>query len=317
MKVTVIGAGVIGLACASTLAGRGHTVEVVADQPLDSPRVTSNVAAAAWSPAFVEQSERVRRWALGTREEYRRQALLGAPGIREIRIRNLARATPPIDPWHAGLLGDPRPVPVSELPPGYGYGVDEVTLGIDMSVYLPWLAERCRDRGVRVSVDHVAGLADVDGDPDAVVVAAGLGSGPLLGDGTMTPLRSQVTLLENPGGSEVGISDRDDPAGMFFAVPRGDSYVCGAFHEPGRTDHDYDLDREADLLDRLRRVRPDLRDAAVVGRVVGVRPGRERVSLESVERSGRPVVTCYGHGGAGVSLAWGSAAEVARLVDAV
>lgn len=314
MKIAVVGGGVIGLSCAATLAGQGHAVEVVADQALDSPLVTSNIAAAAWSPAFVEQSERVWSWALRSREVYLRLAEDGAPGIRPVRIRNLSRGPVPVDPWHASLMDEPRPVPRADLPAGYAHGVDEVTLGIDMSVYLPWLAGRCRTLDVRLSTGHVARLADLADDVDVVVVAAGLGSGPLLGDTTMTPIRTQVVLLDNPDGSDVGVSDRDHPEGMYFAIPRGDTYVCGAFHEVGRDDLDYEQDREDSVLARLRRLRPDLRDAAVVGRAVGLRPGRTEVSLERGVVDGRRVVTCYGHGGAGVSLAWGSAEEVGRLV---
>jgi D-amino-acid oxidase len=43
---------------------------------------------------------------------------------------------------------------------------------------------------------------------------------------------------------------------------------------------------------------------------VGLRPVRREVRLE---RDGR-VVHCYGVGGAGVTLSWGVAADVTRLV---
>ena len=43
---------------------------------------------------------------------------------------------------------------------------------------------------------------------------------------------------------------------------------------------------------------------------VGLRPARPAVRLEAEGR----VVHCYGHGGAGVTLAWGCAGEVAALL---
>ena len=55
---------------------------------------------------------------------------------------------------------------------------------------------------------------------------------------------------------------------------------------------------------------PALRDAPVVGVAVGLRPARPAVRLEAEGR----VVHCYGHGGAGVTLAWGCAVEVAALL---
>ena len=55
---------------------------------------------------------------------------------------------------------------------------------------------------------------------------------------------------------------------------------------------------------------PALADARVLRHKVGLRPSRPEVRLERVGR----VVHCYGHGAAGVTLAWGCAREVAELV---
>ncbi|MCA9290367.1 MAG: FAD-dependent oxidoreductase, partial [Phycisphaerales bacterium] len=63
---------------------------------------------------------------------------------------------------------------------------------------------------------------------------------------------------------------------------------------------------------------PDLRDDAVTARYFGVRPcrrGGPRIETEIVR--GRPIVHQYGHGGAGVTLSWGSAVEAAALVGAI
>ena len=57
---------------------------------------------------------------------------------------------------------------------------------------------------------------------------------------------------------------------------------------------------------------PALHDAPVVSVAVGPRPVRPTVRLEAEGR----VVHCYGHGGAGVTLAWGCAVEVAALLGA-
>jgi D-amino-acid oxidase len=54
---------------------------------------------------------------------------------------------------------------------------------------------------------------------------------------------------------------------------------------------------------------PELRDARVLRHKVGLRPARPAVRLE---RDG-DVVHCYGHGGAGVTLSWGCAEDVAAL----
>jgi D-amino-acid oxidase len=58
---------------------------------------------------------------------------------------------------------------------------------------------------------------------------------------------------------------------------------------------------------------PALRGARVVGEAVGLRPARPAVRLETEARPRGTVVHCYGHGGAGVTLAWGCAEEVVGL----
>ncbi len=84
----------------------------------------------------------------------------------------------------------------------------------------------------------------------------------------------------------------------------------------GGTDQDGDWSRTPstetaqEILHRASRLVPALADARVVGHRVGLRPVRPVVRLEAEGR----VVHCYGHGGAGVTLSWGCADEVAALV---
>lgn len=60
---------------------------------------------------------------------------------------------------------------------------------------------------------------------------------------------------------------------------------------------------------------PDLSDGVVVGTRAGIRPYRSgRVRIEAEQVGETQLVHNYGHGGAGVTLSWGSAAEALRLV---
>ena len=52
----------------------------------------------------------------------------------------------------------------------------------------------------------------------------------------------------------------------------------------------------------------------MIGPRVGLRPVAPEVSLTASDIGGRVVVTNHGHGGAGVTLSWGCAQEVVRLV---
>ena len=61
---------------------------------------------------------------------------------------------------------------------------------------------------------------------------------------------------------------------------------------------------------------PLLAGVRVLGGAVGLRPARPAVRLEAEPHDRGVVVHCYGHGGAGVTLAWGCAEEVVGLVSA-
>jgi D-amino-acid oxidase len=106
-----------------------------------------------------------------------------------------------------------------------------------------------------------------------------------------------------------------DAAGPTYVVPRSNDVVIGATEDEGAWDPAPDEAVSKELLERARQLVPELRRARVLGHHVGLRPARPSVRLEEVAGpSGNRVVHCYGHGGAGVTLSWGCADEVAALV---
>ncbi|MFM7282729.1 MAG: FAD-dependent oxidoreductase [Planctomycetia bacterium] len=66
------------------------------------------------------------------------------------------------------------------------------------------------------------------------------------------------------------------------------------------------------IIERCARLEPGLRDATVLGTSVGLRPARSAVRLEPESSPAGRIVHNYGHGGAGVTLSWGCAQEVAQ-----
>jgi D-amino-acid oxidase len=200
---------------------------------------------------------------------------------------------------------------VEELPPGASAGTRCTLPVVDMGRYLPWLLDACRAAGVEVVHGRVELVADVPGD--ALVVAAGLGSGDLVGDDTGVTVQGQVVRLTDPG-LRGWLLDEDNPAGLTYVVPRGDDVVCGGTAVEGATGTTPDPAVEAAVLERACALVPEMRGAAVLSRAVGLRPGRPTVRLDCTVVDGRPVICCYGHGGAGVTLSWGCAADVVGLV---
>ena len=306
--MAVVGGGVVGLTCALELARAGRRVRLHAADPPEA--TTSAVAAALWFPYRAAPADAVLRWGAVSLTAF--TALSGDPGTGvTLRPGTVVQRTPDPDPWWAPAVPGHRPATADELPPGAPGGIRCTLPVVDMGRYLPWLAAAARSAGVEFVRERVSRLDDVPGA--AVVVAAGLASGPLLGDDSGVPVQGQVVRLADPGLTG-WVLDEDGPAGLTYVVPRGHDVVVGGTAVEGGTGTEPDPDVEAAVLERACALVPGLRGQPVLSRAVGLRPGRPTVRLERVATAGRPVVACYGHGGAGVTLSWGCAAEVAALV---
>ena len=115
-----------------------------------------------------------------------------------------------------------------------------------------------------------------------------------------------------PGEVDLGrmYGDERDLSAMLYVIPRRAEAVIGGCALPFDGDCAPPPDpalREA-FLERARRA--GFRPGPVIRDAVGLRPVRPEVRLE---REGR-VIHHYGHGGAGYTLAWGSASDVVPLM---
>lgn len=325
MQVEVLGGGVIGLSVAVRLLQQGHRVRVLATSLGES--TTSAVAAALWYPYLAAPEAATRRWGSRTYEVLTDLATstpdAGVDLRRGYELSPIA-SDPPA--WHSDVRG------FELLPPGlhmrhadgrmaeHGWSFESPVA--DMATYLPWLAGRAADLGadlvpgVRLAADD---LHHRRPEGDLVVLATGLGSRALLGDTSLRPMRGQVVLLEQPGLTTWAL-DESEHERPTYVVPRRSVVVCGGTALPDRWDDSPEEETTHDILLRCRTMVPMLADAAVVGTRVGLRPVRPQVRLErddTIGPAGVPVICCYGHGGAGVTLSWGCADDVTALVDQV
>ncbi|HEY2167413.1 MAG TPA: FAD-dependent oxidoreductase [Jatrophihabitantaceae bacterium] len=314
MRITVVGAGIVGLASALRLREAGHQVHIVAERT--GAQTTSAVAAALWFPYLAAPQDAVARWAAGGLRALTGLATTAPPAGVDLRTGRQLFRTPTPDPWWTPAAPPLRRLSGDELPAGFGDGIEITVPVVDTPLHLSWLTERLRAMGTPVTRRKVSSLDDAagaSGGADVVVNCAGLGARELAADPALEPVRGQVVVLEQTGLRE-WILDDTDPVDLTYVVPRRTTIVVGGTAQRG--DGDVRL-RDTDAHAMLRRaiaLLPELAHAAIVDQRVGLRPARSAVRLERTDERGVDAVHCYGHGGAGVTLAYGCADEVVQLI---
>jgi D-amino-acid oxidase len=316
VETLVVGAGVVGLSTAIRLREAGIDAYVVAAER--GERTTSSVAAALWYPYRALPRDRVTAW---SRETYAALASLARrepdAGVRLVGGRELVRDSAD-EPWWRDAVPRLQRIPSAALPGGYAGGWTLELPVADMSRYLPWLERRLIELGGTVAERRLETLEEGLAEADVVVNCAGLDAARLAADDDVVPVRGQVVVVERPPGLGEWLLDQSDEQALTYVVPREDAVVLGGTAEVGSTELRPDSATADGIRRRCAALVPAVAEARVLEHRVGLRPGRSAVRVEPEERAGGVVVHCYGHGGAGVTLSWGCAAEVARLVlDAV
>jgi len=313
-QVVVVGAGVSGLTSALCLAEAGWPVRVwTAAMPRQT---TSAVAGAVWAPPRPADA-RALDWSGHSLRVFRELANDSDTGVRmapALAVGELvAAATSPA----ANLIPDLRPADPTEIPEGFDVGFRATVPMIDMPHYLDYLARRLAAAGCEIEEHPVRSLDEVADSAPIVVNCAGLAAAGLTGDDTLRPLFGQHVVLTNPGLHQLFLELHEDPEWTcYFPHPR--RVVCGGISILDRWDTTPLPEVTERILQRCRRIEPRLGEAVVIETITGLRPGRPsvRVEAEPLGRArGRAVcIHNYGHSGNGVTLSWGCARDVVRLV---
>jgi D-amino-acid oxidase len=316
MRVLVVGAGVAGLTSALELLDAGCAVSLCARE---RPEATVSARAAAiWYPYLVQPIDAIVPWAKTTFDRFVDLAadsdatgVLMRDGI-EI-FRHLVEA--PV--WQRIVPGFRRAT-AAELASFGGHYIDGFAMRlpvIDMSIYLGWLEQRCAERGARLVERSIDRLEDMRDEADVVVNCTGLGARTVSDDARLFGVRGQIQVVQAPDVSTFVIDDAHDAP--TYIIPRSHDVVLGGTEETHVYDTAPSVATAASIRERCVRLMPSLASARPVGDAdrVGIRPCRSAVRLEvETLENGTRVVHNYGHGGSGVTLSWGCAREVVRLV---
>lgn len=300
----MVGGGVVGLTTAVVLAEGGRRVRVWARET--GGRTTSAVAGALWWPYRIEPEELVGEWALASLVVY--EALAARPQETGVRL---------VEGVHDGVRLDGLGAWAAEVP-----GLAETSAGlaarlplIDMPVHLAWLRRRLERAGGTIEERVVGALGEV---PAPVVVnCTGLGARSLVPDPAVRPVRGQLVVVENPGIDTWYTSEEVAGGASAYFFPQPGGLLLGGTAEEDAWSLEPDPDVAAGIVARCAAVRPEIAGARVLAHRVGLRPYRTAVRLKhELLPDGRALIHNYGHGGAGVTVAWGCAREAAGLVDA-
>ncbi|MEJ8661172.1 FAD-dependent oxidoreductase [Streptomyces sp. MS1.AVA.4] len=312
--VIVVGSGVIGLTTAVVLAEEGRRVRVWTREPAQAS--TSAVAGALWWPYRIEPAALAGEWSLASLRVY--EELANRPqetGVRLVAGVHSGVRQAALGPWARQLAGSVRELPADELPDGVTSGLWARLPLIDMPVHLDWLRTRFETAGGTVETRGIGSLDEAAAEAKVVVNCTGLGARDLVPDPGMSPVRGQLVLVENPGIDT-----------WFTAADEASSELTYYFPQPGRLvlggtagEHSWSLEPDpataTAIVERCARIRPEIAGARVLGHRVGLRPSRPggvRLSAAPGPHASR-LIHNYGHGGAGVTVAWGCAHAAAAL----
>jgi len=307
--VLVIGAGVSGLTTAVCLAEAGRNVRIVAER---LPKATTSaVAGASWGPYMVED-QRVLYWSSVTRRALEQIATWGSTGVR--LVNGLEASEEPMDPpgW-ATEVSDFRLCRPDELPARYASGWRYTIPLVEMPMYLGYLEERLASAGGEIAVGTIGSFAEVAEKARALVNCTGLGARTLVPDDGVFAVRGQLVVVTNPG-VDWFFQDNADGEELTYFLPHDGHVVLGGSAVEDSRDELPDPDVAQRIIDRCAKIEPRLRHAEIIDNRVGLRPTRAHVRVERGEVEGVPIVHNYGHGGAGLTLSWGCAQEVVRLL---
>ncbi|XP_012136678.1 D-aspartate oxidase [Megachile rotundata] len=330
MRVAIIGAGVIGMTSALAVKNSFPMFDVHVFANEFSPDTTGDGSAGLWSPYLLGTTspDKVLRWGGVTHrwmEKLWKEGLSRETGVALVPVYHVisdSQGFPDLN-WIKLTYGAHR-LTVKELErlneehkSNYKDGWLFLTYTCEPVILLPWLKEQFEKVGGKLKKSNIHTFDElIDQGYDLIINCSGLGARELVGDNTVIPIRGQVARVTASWVMH-GILVHDNDGN--YIIPNFDSTVIGGTHQ----EDDYDCTpREEDfkfIRDGCCQIMPSLQKATVIKQWAGLRPGRPEVRLEpEIYKSSTgkeiTVIHNYGHGGSGVTLSWGCAVDVVKIL---
>ena len=214
VDAVVVGAGVVGLTSAISLAEAGLSTRVVTAEP--TAGTTLAAAGAVWGPVLCGPADRCRDWAAVGLSVLSKLTDEPGAGVRQVSGREVSEEVDSPPEW-LDLLPDHRLLGADELPAGFASGWQYTAPVVTMPVYLEYLLARYAAAGGSIEIEPVSSLSAVDAP--VVVNCTGVGARKLAGDPSVVPVRGQVVVVRNPGIEEFYIDHALHGYDYVYAVP--------------------------------------------------------------------------------------------------
>lgn len=325
MKVAILGGGINGLCCAVQIIEKWPLAYVSVLSELFTPNTTGDGSAGLWGPYLMGDTpiNKINKWSMAM-HNFLKQVWLsddsGGAGVCLIPVLRLSTSTLD-DSWRDIAYGS-RNMTKTELEEyselmnkKFLSGLHFVTYTSEPKKLLPYLEKRFQSKGGNLINRKVVDLDEFirTSDYDVIVNCTGLGASELVKDKMVHSIRGQVLRVKANWIYHVILDESNDGN---YIIPNVNSVVLGGTHQV----NDYSLSicpkDKAFILNGCQNYIPGLRNAEFLKDWVGLRPGRKQVRLEMETTCNKKIlIHNYGHGGCGVTLSWGCAAEVVELLQ--
>lgn len=339
VEALVIGAGVSGLTSGIRLLENNFSITIIADKfppktLLDFPEgktsnkhegTTSDIPAAVWYPYLPDVSdeaykEKVKKWAGATYKKGYELAKDSKSGVSIVKFTQLFTKDEKDPPWWEECVEGFRFATDDELPPDCykaGYTI-EVPL-FETPTYMPYLVKEFKRLGGRIEEQSISNISELDGENRLIVNCAGLGAREIVEEETdLHPKRGQIIRVKASGVDRCLLDETPTPNTSIFGyiVPRSNDCILGGTAQENDWYELPDHETAKEIVERCKRLAPNLKILKVLEHKVGLRPERFEVRLEPNDKY-KPctVIHNYGHSGSGFTLSWGCADEVVKLAQ--
>lgn len=308
-SVRVIGCGIVGLTTAIKLQENGFTVTIIAKEQFH--KTLSSKVGAIWFPFEIHPKKKANQWATLAYNEYQNDMVEGN-GVAFIPFITAYNDESNTD-WTLQLPKDSvRKATPNELPKGIKNAFISTVPLAEPPLYLPYLFQRFTESGGIFIEQKIETLEEAAALNTVVVNCSGLGAKELCGDDDLQPMRGQILRCKKM--DIKSCADSTKQGALSYVINRSEDCVIGG------TDYinDWNIKVEQSdtklIIDRL--LQGGLSDKApeIIEEIVGLRPKRSAVRFEFDEKHPN-IFHNYGHGGAGFTVAWGCAIELAEILN--